>query len=123
LWRPLSLFVLIGFLLVGCGSTKTETFEGRLHSIKDGFFIVNCTDEVNKGSEGEVISAVGYTCGVELTESTKFLDENGMDLTIKDFPLESNVRVVLVRSENIKEKIEKEQQLNLVAKEIIMLNK
>jgi hypothetical protein len=46
-----------------------------------------------------------------------------MDLTIKDFPLESNVRVVLVRSENIKEKIEKEQQLNLVAKEVIMLNK
>jgi hypothetical protein len=28
-----------------------------------------------------------------------------------------------VRSENIKEKIEKEQQLNLVAKEVIMLNK
>jgi hypothetical protein len=111
------------FYWLAAGRLKQKHFEGRLHSIKDDFFIVNCTDEVNKGREGEVISAVGYTCGVELTESTKFLDENGMDLTIKDFPLESKVRVVLVRSENIKEKIEKEQQLNLVAKEIIMLNK
>jgi hypothetical protein len=97
LWRPLILFALIGLLLVGCGSIKT--FQGRLDSIKDGFFIVNCSDEV----------------------STKFLDENGTILKMTDFPLESNVRVVLVQSENIK-RIEKGQQLNLVAKEVVLLN-
>jgi hypothetical protein len=116
--RPLILFALIGLLLVGCGSIKT--FQGKLDSIKDGVFIINCSDEVNNG-KGKNINGIGYLCNVKVTNNTKFLDEHGTTLKITDFPLESNIRVVLMQSENIKE-IEKGQQLNLVAKEIILLS-
>jgi hypothetical protein len=118
LWRSLILFALIGLLLVGCGSIKT--FQGRLDSIQDGVFFVDCSDEVNKG-KGKNINGMAYLCHVKLTNNTKFLDENGTSLKMTDFPLETNVRVVLVQSENIK-KAEKEQKLNLVAKEIILQN-
>jgi hypothetical protein len=117
LWRYLVLHVMVSILLTGCGSTNK--FEGRLDSVKDGFFFVNCSDEVNKGKRN--IDAVGYVCKVELTKGTQFMNEDGMNLSMKDFPLESFVRVVLVHPENIK-KIEKGKQLKLVAKEMILLN-
>jgi hypothetical protein len=104
--------------LVGCGSI--QTFEGNLDSIKDGVFIVNCSDEVNKG-KGKNINGIGYLCTVNVNSKTKLLDEHGTTLKMTDFPLESNIRVVLVKSENIK-KIEKGQQQNLVASEIILLS-
>ncbi|TJY43898.1 hypothetical protein E5161_00365 [Cohnella pontilimi] len=119
MWRPLILFSLIGLLLVGCGSIKT--FQGRVYSIKDGVFIVDCSDEINKG-KGKNVNSLGYLCQVKLTNNTKYLDENGTTLKITDFPLESNVKLVLVQSENIK-KVEKGKQLNLVARKVILLNK
>ena len=104
----------ISFLLIGC--TGIKSFEGRLYSIKDNYFEVDCSDEVNKGKTD--IKDIGYPCVVLITDKTKFSNENGNQLSVKDFPDDASVKVILENPRSISKSKETRE---FEAKEIILL--
>jgi hypothetical protein len=108
-------------LLVGCGFGKSKSFEGTMDGyVRDGGgLMVNCSDEANKGLKN--VDDVGYICVVQTTDETIFADESGQTIGIEEIPQGARIEVRLTRAENIKNVKTKPKSMNLVAREIILL--
>lgn len=114
----LLILAITGGLLAGCGAA-TSTIEGDVWEITDEGFIINCSDEVNKGRQN--VNSIGYGCLVNYSSETVFQNANGEALPLKELPSGTEVLVTLTKSVNIKRAFEREQQLELVAKEIALI--
>jgi hypothetical protein len=66
---PVPLMILL--IVLACGSIKS--FENTIDSINKNEFIVNCSNEVNRGKKGS-INSVGYLCNVGINSTTVFKD-------------------------------------------------
>ncbi|QNK57604.1 hypothetical protein [Paenibacillus sp. PAMC21692] len=84
-----------------------------------GTMQVGCSDEANKGKLG--VNDIGYLCSVTITDQTNFRDEEGNSLTESDLSIGSTVKIILTEPVNIRRSFEKEEPLNLAAKEIILI--
>jgi hypothetical protein len=119
--RNFVLLILICTFVAGCGRTSSRFMQGMIDSMEAGILHVDCTDEVNKGKKTDFILLVGYSCAVAITDQTTFRDEDGKSLTAEDFPSESTVKIIFSEPVNIRRSFEKEEPLNLAAKEIILI--
>ncbi|RAP76093.1 hypothetical protein [Paenibacillus montanisoli] len=120
MFRVVIVFICLGLLLVGCRSSDDEGLEGQIEKVETNHFVVDCSDEANKGKKG-AIDAVGYGCNVEYTHQTIFRDESGKALKIDDFSSGSIVNVVFEKPVNIRESIAKKKPFVVTAKEIVLL--
>ncbi|RCW39107.1 hypothetical protein [Paenibacillus prosopidis] len=119
--RLVIIIVFLGSFLVGCGNS-IESFEGQIEKVETNRFIVDCSDEANKGKRGAIID-IGYGCPVQFTDQTTFRNESGNSLKMSDFSPSSIVNVILVKPVNIRKNIEKEKSFVLTAKEIVLLTR
>jgi|GEM_PF-1677313 len=119
--RVIATFVVIAALLAGC-IESTSSFQGQIQDIREDRFIVDCSDEVNRGKKG-VVNTIGYGCSVEFTNETTFRDADGKPLTFNEFNLGSTVRVILSKPVNIRRNIESDKPSVLIAKEVILLTR
>ncbi|MUV38935.1 hypothetical protein JNUCC1_02807 [Lentibacillus sp. JNUCC-1] len=88
----LLLMVIIGVVLFF--SLSTATFTGNVIEVNDsGQLLVDCPIVKFSGSSDDI----GYTCGVQTTESTIVTNENGDILTIDDIEVTETVNVVLTK--------------------------
>jgi hypothetical protein len=114
---------IISMFLVGCGSSSSDSFRGRIDHIQANEFVVNCTDAVKKGQRDS--DDMAHLCHVQITEETMFLSENGEALTASDFSAEAEtmVEVVLTKSVNFRKRSISKDPSVLTAKEIILLSR
>lgn len=119
--RTAMILIFLGIILVGCGR-YTESFQGQIEDVKVNSFVVNCSEEVNKGKKG-AINDIGYGCPVQFTDQTTFRDESGKSLTVNDFSSGLTVKVVLTKPVNIRGSFEKEKPIVLTAKEMVLLTR
>ncbi|MBB5324065.1 hypothetical protein HNQ34_001157 [Anoxybacillus tepidamans] len=114
--RIVILLILVSLLLIGC--TGTKSFEGILYGTEENYFIVECSNAVNKGKNN--VEDMSYPCTVQITDQTKFSDENGNKLSVDDFTGEVTVRVILVTPQTISQS---KESRDVEAREIILLNR
>ena len=119
--RTAMILIFLGIILVGCGRS-TESFQGQIEDVKVNSFVVNCSEEVNKGKKG-AINDIGYGCSVQFTDQTTFRDESGKSLTMNEFSSGLTVKVVLTKPVNIRGSFEKEKPIVLTAKEMVLLTR
>ena len=119
MYRVIAVLVIAAIFLMGC-TKSTESFQGQIEDIRTSSFIVDCSDEVNKGKKGP-INAIGYRCSVEYTSNTIFTDANGKLLTIHDLLPGSEVKVILSKPANIRRNFESKNSKPLIAKEIVLM--
>ncbi|MFX3632306.1 MAG: hypothetical protein ACE3L7_22310 [Candidatus Pristimantibacillus sp.] len=110
------LLIVVCFLMTvtACGS-PVETFEDTIDSMNDNGFLVNCSEEVNRGKTGN-INAIGYLCNVDITNTTSFEDDQGNALQYEDFVQGDFIRITLAKPQNISE-----TNRTFDAKEIVLL--
>lgn len=119
--KRIVLLVITVLFLAGC-TASTESFQGQIENISESSFIINCTDEVNKGKKGG-INDIAYGCMVDYTSATAFQDANGQILTVDDFLPGSEVEVILAKPVNIRKNFESDKRTTLTAKEIILVKR
>lgn len=108
------ILIVICFILTGC-SSPVQTFEDTIDSKNDNEFVVNCSEEVNRGKTGN-INDIGYLCNVTINSTTIFEDGTGDGLRFEDFEQGDFIRITLTKPQDISEKNRK-----FDAKEIVLL--
>jgi hypothetical protein len=113
----LCLFILVVLVnLTACSINKVEKIEKvEIDSISGDKIVINCSDEVNRDKTGN-INSIGYLCQAMITDKTKFIDQLGNDVSIKEFKSGDIVKIILAEPVDINE----EQQI-FYAGEVIML--
>ncbi|MET3695832.1 hypothetical protein SAMN05877753_102639 [Bacillus oleivorans] len=106
------LFIFISFSVTGC--IGLNTFDAKLDIRGESTFIVDCSNEVNRGKNS---TDEGYSCTVKITEKTTFRNENGDEIRIDDFTEGDYVRVIHSDLLGISR-----ENREVKAKEIILLN-
>jgi hypothetical protein len=94
-----------------------KVFCGKNYGIEESYFVVDCSNEVNK--EKKNVEDIGYPCTVQITDKTTFSDKNGDQLNIEDFAEEATVKVILANPKYISKSKESRE---VEAKEIILFN-
>ncbi|WP_219834119.1 hypothetical protein [Paenibacillus sp. R14(2021)] len=93
------LFIVLWFVSGGRGST-VKSFEDSIETIQNREFLVNCSDEVNRGKHG-AIDDVGYLCNIKVTSETKLADADGKPLRFEDFAYGDTIRITFSKGKNI----------------------
>ena len=120
MYRFIAGVLLLIILLTGCAS-NTVSFQGQIEDVGEGSFVVNCTDEMNKGAKDN-INSIGYGCPVYYSDGTIFYDTDGKSITIDKFLQGSEVKVILTKPVNIRNNKENKQPKILMMKEMILIN-
>lgn len=116
--KKISVFlIMICLILTACNSNNSiTTFQKTIDIIDEGKFLVNCSDEVNRGKKGN-IDSIGYYCGITFINTTKFIDRKGNSLQFEDFSMGDSIRITLSKPQDISE-----SNTQFDATEIVLLN-
>ncbi|QHW29543.1 hypothetical protein GZH47_00985 [Paenibacillus rhizovicinus] len=95
----------IGFVVLWIleGGKTVKSFEDNIETIQNHEFIVNCSDEVNRGKHGSN-DDVGYLCNINVTNETNLADVDGKQLRFEDFALGDPIRITFAKGKNISKK-------------------
>lgn len=102
--------------MISACSSPIQSFEDTIESATENEFIVNCSDEVNRGKNGS-IDDIGYMCRIGIDSSTQFKDQEGKPLQMADFSQGDLIRITLATPQNISE-----DNRSFAAQEIVLLN-
>src|SRR5690606_2242143 len=121
MYRVMATLLIALMFLTGC-TKPTDSIEGPIEDISDSSFVINCSDEVNRGKKGP-INGIGYRCSVEFTDQTVFRDMHGNSLTVNEFISGSTVKVTLSEPVDLRKRMESDKPLGLVANDVILLTR
>ncbi|QHT59307.1 hypothetical protein GXP70_04530 [Paenibacillus lycopersici] len=91
---------LLGLALVLSACSTVKSFEDTIDTVNDHEFLVNCSDEVNRGKHGDA-DDIGYLCRIEITGNTKLNDADGNPLKFEDFVHGDTIRISFPKGVNI----------------------
>lgn len=120
-----AMLIMLAFL-IGCASNvepfqgPIDSFQGQIEEVGESSYIVDCSDEMNKG-KGDNVNSIGYGCTVHYSDETAFYDTDGKSLSIDKFLPGSEVKVILTKPVDIRRNKESKQQKTLVSKEIVLI--
>jgi len=103
--------------MTACNSkTSITTFRGTIDIINEDKFVVDYSDEVNRGKKGG-IDSIGYLCNITFNTTTKFVDSKGDSLQFEGFSMGDSIRINLSKPQVISE-----SNRQFEATEIVLLN-
>ena len=96
------LMIALCLILTSCGQS-IKSFDDTIDSIRNNQLIVNCSEAANRGENK--VDDIGYLCSIDVDAKTKLTSKEGYVIQLDDFSKGDKVRIILLSSTNIKNKM------------------